>query len=65
MVSCLFTDLEDVGQQLIEDNIVSVSRQMIDKEASMAKGTSNGDSISARSRRDEEVEGEMDVDEEL
>lgn len=31
------TDLEDVGQQLIEDNIVSVSRQMIDKEASVAK----------------------------
>jgi 26S proteasome regulatory subunit N11 len=28
--------LEDVGQQLIEDNIVSVSRQMIDKEASVA-----------------------------
>ncbi|KAI9802504.1 MAG: multicatalytic endopeptidase [Sarcosagium campestre] len=29
--------LEDVGQQLIEDNIVSVSRQMIDKEASVSK----------------------------
>ncbi|KAK2057457.1 Mov34/MPN/PAD-1 family protein [Colletotrichum caudatum] len=51
--------LEDVGQQLIEDNIVSVSRQMIDKEATMPKkdvpaGTkdnSNGDS--------------MDVEEEL
>ncbi|KAK3989953.1 JAB1/Mov34/MPN/PAD-1 ubiquitin protease-domain-containing protein [Cladorrhinum sp. PSN332] len=28
--------LEDVGQQLIEDNIVAVSRQMIDKEATMA-----------------------------
>lgn len=27
--------LEDVGQKLIEDNIVSVSRQMIDKEASV------------------------------
>ncbi|TEA20710.1 26S proteasome regulatory subunit rpn11 [Colletotrichum sidae] len=45
--------LEDVGQQLIEDNIVSVSRQMIDKEATMpkkdnptdAKGQSNGDSM--------------------
>jgi 26S proteasome regulatory subunit N11 len=37
-------DLEDVGQQLIEDNIVSVSRQMIDKEASVAKaeGPRNG-----------------------
>jgi len=32
--------IEDVGQQLIEDNIVSVSRQMIDKEASVPK--SNG-----------------------
>jgi 26S proteasome regulatory subunit N11 len=41
--------LEDVGQQLIEDNIVSVSRQMIDKEASAPKekheanGHTNGD----------------------
>ncbi|KZL74235.1 26S proteasome regulatory subunit Rpn11 (Mov34/MPN/PAD-1 family protein), partial [Colletotrichum tofieldiae] len=45
--------LEDVGQQLIEDNIVSVSRQMIDKEATMpkkdapagAKDHPNGDSM--------------------
>ncbi|KAI5865802.1 Mov34-domain-containing protein [Durotheca rogersii] len=43
--------LEDVGQQLIEDNIVSVSRQMIDKEATMPKkeaasnGRSNGDDM--------------------
>ena len=52
--------LEDVGQQLIEDNIVAVSRQMIDKEATMAlkgkkscnpNGQSNGD--------------QMDVEEEL
>ncbi|KAK0630268.1 26S proteasome regulatory subunit rpn11-like protein [Bombardia bombarda] len=51
--------LEDVGQQLIEDNIVAVSRQMIDKEATMAKkdtsasanGQTNGD--------------EMEVEEEL
>jgi 26S proteasome regulatory subunit N11 len=51
--------LEDVGQQLIEDNIVSVSRQMIDKEASVpvkdssagANGHPNGDT--------------MDVEEEL
>ncbi|KAI1164604.1 Mov34-domain-containing protein [Nemania serpens] len=41
--------LEDVGQLLIEDNIVSVSRQMIDKEATMPKrdahanGRANGD----------------------
>ncbi|MCJ1411507.1 multicatalytic endopeptidase [Ptychographa xylographoides] len=48
--------LEDVGQQLIEDNIVSVSRQMIDKEASVAKtnGESNG-----------HEHGSMDMDEEL
>lgn len=45
--------LEDVGQQLIEDNIVSVSRQMIDKEASVpsdvsktgANGHGHGDSM--------------------
>ncbi|CAP60219.1 uncharacterized protein PODANS_1_5320 [Podospora anserina S mat+] len=50
--------LEDVGQQLIEDNIVAVSRQMIDKEATMPKkdtpganGKANGD--------------EMDVEDEL
>ena len=51
--------LEDVGQQLIEDNIVAVSRQMIDKEATLPKkdgsgganGVSNGD--------------KMDVEEEL
>ncbi len=35
--------LEDVGQKLIEDNIVSVSRQMIDKEASvLVKERTNG-----------------------
>ena len=49
-------DLEDVGQQLIEDNIVSVSRQMIDKEASVAK--SNGEANGHEN-------GSMDVDEEL
>ena len=39
--------LEDVGQQLIEDNIVSVSRQMIDKEASAPneKNGTNGHTI--------------------
>jgi len=51
----LLADLEDVGQQLIEDNIVSVSRQMIDKEASVAN--TNGDSGHKN--------GSMDVDEEL
>lgn len=29
--------LEDVGRELIEDNIVAVSRQMIDKEATVLK----------------------------
>ncbi|KAL4937513.1 hypothetical protein BDV06DRAFT_202794 [Aspergillus oleicola] len=48
--------IEDVSQQLIEDNIVAVSRQMIDKEASVArqsngKGPQNGTG--------------MDVDDEL
>ena len=52
-------DLEDVGQQLIEDNIVSVSRQMIDKEASVAK--TNG----ANGHRDGQQNGNMDVDDEL
>ena len=48
--------LEDVGQQLIEDNIVSVSRQMIDKEASAPK---------ERSRANGHTADEMDVEEEL
>ena len=48
-------DLEDVGQQLIEDNIVSVSRQMIDKEASVAK--TNGENGHQN--------GSMEVDEGL
>lgn len=49
--------LEDVGQQLIEDNIVSVSRQMIDKEASAPK---------EKSRLNGHVNGDnMDVEEEL
>lgn len=50
-------DIEDVGQQLIEDNIVAVSRQMIDKEASVAKkpAETNGHAEN----------GSMEVDEEL
>ncbi|KAL8903878.1 MAG: hypothetical protein Q9171_007248 [Xanthocarpia ochracea] len=47
--------LEDVGQQLIEDNIVSVSRQMIDKEASVAH---------ASGENGEHPNGGMEVDEE-
>ncbi|KAK4626291.1 26S proteasome regulatory subunit rpn11 [Fulvia fulva] len=34
--------IETVGQELIEDNIVSVSRQMIDKEASVPAAPSDG-----------------------
>ncbi|KAI9826988.1 MAG: multicatalytic endopeptidase [Sarea resinae] len=51
--------LEDVGQQLIEDNIVSVSRQMIDKEASVAR--TDGDA----NANGNQTGGSMDVDEEL
>lgn len=50
--------LEDVGQQLIEDNIVSVSRQMIDKEASVPVKETNG--VNGQAHGDG-----MDVDEEL
>jgi 26S proteasome regulatory subunit N11 len=50
------TDIEDVSQQLIEDNIVAVSRQMIDKEASVAR-QSNG--------KEAQNGAGMDVDEEL
>ena len=49
-------DLESVGQELIEDNIVSVSRQMIDKEASVAK---------TKPEANGHQNGAMDVDEEL
>ena len=34
--------LEDVGRELIEDNIVAVSRQMIDKEAAVPKKEGQG-----------------------
>ncbi|KAI0424720.1 Mov34-domain-containing protein [Xylaria sp. FL0064] len=49
--------LEDVGQQLIEDNIVSVSRQMIDKEATMPKkdAVSNGQANGDHMDEDEEL----------
>ncbi|KAI0521503.1 Mov34-domain-containing protein [Xylaria bambusicola] len=49
--------LEDVGQQLIEDNIVSVSRQMIDKEATMPKrdAVSNGQANGEHMDKDEEL----------
>ena len=47
IVSKRFTDIEDVGQRLIEDNIVSVSRQMIDKEACIPKPSSNSSGAGA------------------
>ncbi|RYC59924.1 hypothetical protein CHU98_g6278 [Xylaria longipes] len=49
--------LEDVGQELIEDNIVSVSRQMIDKEATMPKkdGIANGQANGDHMDEDEEL----------
>jgi 26S proteasome regulatory subunit N11 len=45
-----------VSQQLIEDNIVAVSRQMIDKEASVARQSTSKDGGNGAS---------MEVDEEL
>ncbi|KAL2041904.1 hypothetical protein N7G274_005091 [Stereocaulon virgatum] len=50
--------LEQVAQEILEDNIVSLSRTMIDKEASMAT-TSGTSGISGQHK------GTMDVDEEL
>lgn len=47
--------LEDVGRELIEDNIVSVSRQMIDKEATLPR--KDGASANGASG------GQMDTDE--
>jgi 26S proteasome regulatory subunit N11 len=45
-----------VSQQLIEDNIVAVSRQMIDKEASVARQSSSKDNSNG---------AVMEVDEDL
>ncbi|KAJ5888182.1 26S proteasome regulatory subunit rpn11 [Penicillium taxi] len=47
--------IEDVSQRLIEDNIVAVSRQMIDKEASVARQAEDKDANG----------GSMEIDEEL
>ncbi|PGH05835.1 hypothetical protein AJ80_08283 [Polytolypa hystricis UAMH7299] len=47
--------IEDVGQQLIEDNIVAVSRQMIDKEASLARDTTNTGQQHESMETDEEL----------
>lgn len=51
--------LEDVGQELIEDNIVSVSRQMIDKEATAPR--KDGPTGSNGQNNNDQ----MDVEEEL
>lgn len=49
-------DIEDVSQQLIEDNIIAVSRQMIDKEASVARPSeNNGAQHSTSMEMDEEL----------
>lgn len=55
LILTILADIEDVGQQLIEDNIVAVSRQMINKESSVAR-VPNG--------QDTENEAQMDVDDE-
>ncbi|KAL8708354.1 MAG: hypothetical protein Q9220_006734 [cf. Caloplaca sp. 1 TL-2023] len=57
--------LEDVGQQLIEDNIVSVSRQMIDKEASVAQASTNGGANGHSQQQHKNGSMEVDEDEEL
>ncbi|KAI9699240.1 MAG: multicatalytic endopeptidase [Bogoriella megaspora] len=51
--------LEDVGQDLIEDNIVSVSRQMIDKEASVPSKLENVKPPNGH------LNGQMELDQEL
>jgi 26S proteasome regulatory subunit N11 len=56
MLICVYTDIEDVSRELIEDNIVAVSQQMIDKEASVARVTNSKAS---------ENGAHMEVDEEL
>jgi 26S proteasome regulatory subunit N11 len=51
--------LEDVGQELIEDNIVAVTRQMIDKEATMPKKEAPADAQGASGDDEMEVEEEL------
>lgn len=53
----LNTDIEDIGQQLLEDNIVAVSRQMIDKEASVPSNKAKAAQTNGH------VNGAMEVDE--
>lgn len=54
--------LADVGQQLIEDNIVSVSRQMIDKESAMPGKKEAPTPAQNGQSKEEDL---MDVEEEL
>lgn len=54
--------LEDVGQQLIEDNIVAVSRQMIDKEAAVLEKKASAVGASGKGRSEDD---QMDVEEDL
>ena len=51
--------LEDVGQKMIEDNIVSVSRQMIDKEATMPR--KDGSACAKESTGDDQMETEEEL----
>ncbi|CAK1357838.1 26S proteasome regulatory subunit rpn11 [Cercospora beticola] len=65
--------IETVGQELIEDNIVSVSRQMIDKEASVPNATAeglgsarlNGAKGANGANGSGQADGGMEVDEDL
>jgi len=56
--------IESVGQELIEDNIISVSRQMIDKEASVPTPAADGLGSAARAAHGKANgrSAEMDVD---
>lgn len=54
--------IEDIGQQLIEDNIVAVSRQMIDKEASVSSKKEHGASPTNGHVNGNVESDEMDAD---
>lgn len=63
--------IESVGQELIEDNIVAVSRQMIDKEASVPSATVIGETeernggVNGHAAGGEGMEVDGEVEEEL
>jgi len=48
-------DIEEISQELIEDNIVALSRQMIDKEASVARVLTTRDGRTCAMEIDEEL----------